>query len=302
MAIADLRAALAAKTKTFEQPVQKARTDDLASYPFWNTPVGAHSTIRFLPDADTTNSLFWVPKFTTTLTFDGIVGGEFETSDEVGVKLTTMKTWDKKCPITEGIRKYWKGSEAEQAIARKYYPKAAYLYQGFVVHDGVNEAETPENPIRRFMISPQIHKIIEAALMDDQIEDMPTDYDNGLDFRITATKQGTFNNYGSSAFARKPRSLNATERAAIDTYGLFNLKQFVGNEPTTEQVEMMAAMFADSLAGKPFDYNSYGSVYRAYRTNSNSYSGPTASVVQPSVSTQTKAEELMARVRNKVSA
>ena len=46
---------------------------------------------------------------------------------------------------------------------------------------------TPENPIRRLIIGPQIFQIIKQALMDPDMEELPTDYTGGVDFRLNKT-------------------------------------------------------------------------------------------------------------------
>jgi hypothetical protein len=51
---------------------------------------------------------------------------------------------------------------------------------------------TPENPIRRFIIGPQLFTIIKSALMDPELEELPTDAMRGLDFRISKTSKGGF--------------------------------------------------------------------------------------------------------------
>jgi hypothetical protein len=53
----------------------------------------------------------------------------------------------------------------------------------------LSEDKTPENPIRRFIIGPQIFATIKGALMDPELEEMPTDTLRGLDFRVSKTSQ-----------------------------------------------------------------------------------------------------------------
>ena len=80
----------------------------------------------------------------------------------------------------------------------------------------------PENPIRRFVIGPQIFKLLKSALMDPDMENLPTDYDAGTDFRLVKTQKGQYADYSTSNWARKERSLNESERQAIETNGLFD--------------------------------------------------------------------------------
>jgi hypothetical protein len=302
-----IRAALAERTAA-----AKANTDapankgDNASYAFWNLPTGGTSTLRFLPDGDTANDFFWAERTVSKLPFAGVVGGSYPTDEEVTVNVPSMLMFGQRCPIVEAVRPYWKDKSTED-LARAYYPKRSYIYQGFVVTDGVGEKEKPENPIRRFVINPSIHKVVNATLMDPEMEDMVTDFDKGSDFRIVKTQQGAFANYATSTFARKSRSLSDQERAAIDTHGLFNLKEFLGAEPDADGVAMIAAMVADSLAGKPFDYASYGSAYRPYGARQDAQSVPaTASLKDeapaPSTSDDTSKQnsiEILERIKER---
>ena len=48
-------------------------------------------------------------------------------------------------------------------MGRKYWKKKSYIFQGFVTQNPLNEDSTPENPIRRFIIGPQIFNIIRRS-------------------------------------------------------------------------------------------------------------------------------------------
>jgi hypothetical protein len=45
---------------------------DNAIYPHWNIDEGTSTTLRFLPDADTNNTFFWVERQMIRLTFPGV--------------------------------------------------------------------------------------------------------------------------------------------------------------------------------------------------------------------------------------
>jgi len=233
-------------------------TGDNASYPFWNTPEGQTTHIRFLPDGDTDNTFFWQERQIIKLPFSGIVG---QSDSEVTVQVPCVDMFGERCPITEAIRPWWK-DDSKKDLARVYYKKKSYLFQGFVVSSAFEETNTPENPIRRFIINSSIYEIIKNSLMNPEMEDLPTDFIGGRDFKLTKTKKGEYANYGTSSWSFKVRALNEAELGAIDTHGLFNLKDFLGARPDRDGVEMIKAMFEDSLAGRPFDSASYGSVYR----------------------------------------
>jgi hypothetical protein len=57
-------------------------------------------------------------------------------------------------------------------MGRKYWKKKSYLFQGFVRENALPDDKAPDNPIRRFVISPQIFNLIKAALMDPELENL----------------------------------------------------------------------------------------------------------------------------------
>lgn len=259
--LAEIRAKLAeSQSKNSEGPKVRPNGDG-ASYPFWNlSDNGGTSTIRFLPDGNPDNTYFWVQREVIRLPFAGVTGSDFDTTDEVFVQVPCIDMFEPRtCPIVKATRPLWK---TDENLARAYWKKKSYIFQGFVVADGLNEEDKPENPIRRFVINPSIFKIIEASLMDPEMEDLPTDYDGGVDFRIVKSRRGDYADYSTSNWSRKPRALSEDERAAIAQHGLFDLRQTLGEKPDANGVAMLEAMVKASLAGEPYDYASYGSTYR----------------------------------------
>jgi hypothetical protein len=236
---------------------------DNASYAFWNIPENTSATIRFLPDGDQNNTLFWVKREVIRLPFQGVVGGDYPTNKEVTVTVPCIDMFGMNCPIIAATRPWWKDPERED-LARKYWKKKSYIFQGFVVNSPFAEENLPENPIRRFVINPSIFTIIEKSLVDPDMEDVPTDYDAGSDFKISKGKQGEYANYGTSTWARKPRSLSEAERGAIEQYGLFDLKSFLGRIPDQDEIDAIKTMFECSIAGEPYDMEAFGKYYRPY--------------------------------------
>ena len=261
---------------------------DNASFPFWNIPFGQTATLRFLPDSDQDNVFFWRKKEVIKLPFEGVVGGDYPTNERVKVNIPCIDMFDMACPITAHIRPWWK-DDAKKELARTYYKKKSYIFQGFVVTSPLDEADkAPENPIRRFVINPSIFEIIEKSLHDPEIEDTPTDYTNGLDFRLSKTQKGDYANYQTSTWSRRSRSLDETERSAIDTHGLFKLNDYLGRIPDADEIAALTQMFHDSLNGLPFDSASYGHYYRAYKSRDEnddvSTSRPVVAAVQAAMS------------------
>lgn len=275
---------------------------DNASYPFWNIPNDSEATIRFLPDADPNNTFFWVKREVIKLPFEGVVGGEYPTNKQVTVTVPCVEMWGDTCPIISATRPWWKDPELEP-LARTYWKKKSYIFQGFVVNSPMTEENAPENPIRRFVINPSIYEIIEKSLINPEMEDMPTDFIGGRDFKITKTKKGEYANYSTSSWSFRTRSLDDSERGAIEQYKLWNLSDYQGRRPDAEELEAIKEMFQDSVDGKPFDADRFGKYYRAYAgrgsddvtaaqpVRSTPASTPAAT---PSVTTSTPAREEVA--------
>ncbi len=236
---------------------------DNALYPHWNTPENETSTIRFLADDDPTNDFFWRERQMINLTFSGVKGQD--EGKPVTVKVPCIEMWDgQKCPVHQEIRPWFKDPSMEE-MARKYWKKRSYLYQGLVVNSAFTEDETPENPVRRFVISAQIHNLIKSALMDPDFGDhMPTDYDMGVDFRVTKTKKGQYADYTTSTWARKERSLDQAERDAIAEYGHYNLNDFMPKKPSEEELQVIFDMFESSVDGELYDPERFADFYRPW--------------------------------------
>jgi hypothetical protein len=237
-------------------------TGDKASYPFWNIPEKQTATVRFLPDRDDNNPWFWVERQTIRLPFSGIVGGERETTEPQHVTVPCIDMFvPNSCPITAAIRPLWKSDEK---LARMYWKKRTYIAQGFVVSSPFDEPEPPENPIRRFNLGSSLLEKLKAGLIDPEMESIPTDYINGTDFKIKKTRKSDFNNYDTSEWSRRTRPLSESEHIAIERFGLFNLRDFIGNQPDAESIEVIKAMFHASINGEPFDMAQWGAYYKPY--------------------------------------
>jgi hypothetical protein len=136
---------------------------DNAIYPFWNMKEGESSTMRFLPDGDADNTFFWKERLLIKLPFAGVKG---ETdSRPVQVQIPCMEMYGETCNILNEVRGWFKDPSLEE-MGRRYWKKRSYLFQGFVTDDPLKEESVPENPIRRFIIGPQIFQIIKQSLMD----------------------------------------------------------------------------------------------------------------------------------------
>ena len=234
---------------------------DNAIFPHWNIPEGSSATLRFLPDADENNTFFWKERQMIRLEFPGVKGGDEHKS--VTVQVPCVEMWGDSCPIHAEIRPWFKDPSMED-VARKYWKKRSYIFQGFVTQSELQEDTTPDNPIRRFVISPQIFKIISQALMDPDFPEIPTDYEMGTDFRVMKSTKGQYADYSTSNWARRERSLNQEERDAVQKHGLFNLNDFLPKKPTQEEVGIIFEMFEASVDGQLYDVERFGNYYRPY--------------------------------------
>jgi len=190
------------------------------------------------------------------------VKGESE-SKPVTVQIPCVEMYGDTCPILSEVRGWFKDPALED-MGRKYWKKRSYIFQGFVVEDGLGEKaeDQPENPIRRFIIGPQIFQSIRAALVDPELEDLPTDYVHGLDYRMKKTSKGGYADYSTSSWARRERPLSDAENAAIQANGLYNLSDFLPKKPGEVELKVMKEMFEASVDGEPYDMDRWGQYFK----------------------------------------
>ena len=232
---------------------------DNSIYPFWNMKEGESSTLRFLPDGNADNTFFWQERLVIKLPFAGVKGQT--DSRPVQVQIPCMEMYGETCNILNEVRGWFKDPSLED-MGRKYWKKRSYIFQGFVTDNPLADDEAPDNPIRRFIIGPQIFQIIKQALMDPDMEELPTDYTAGVDFRLNKTSKGGYADYGTSNWARRERPLSDAEMAAIDTYGLFDLNDFLPKKPDETAVKVMQEMFEASVDGEAYDADRWSNYFR----------------------------------------
>lgn len=283
--LAEIRAKLAATENRGNNKSQSG--GDNAIYPHWNIAEGSTARLRFLPDGNTKNSFFWAERAMIRLPFAGVKGQA--DSKPVVVQVPCMEMYGAACPVLAEVRPWFKDPSLEE-MGRKYWKKKSYVFQGFVRENALSDDKVPANPIRRFTISPQIFNIIKAALMDPEMEELPTDLQRGLDFQIVKTSKGGYADYSTSKWSRKESALTAEEQAAIDEHGLFNLSDFLPKQPTEVELKVIKEMFEASVDGQPYDPDRWGNYYKPYGLDTpnaapkadESTPAPTASAPAPS--------------------
>lgn len=237
------------------------RVGDNSIYAFWNLKEGSESVLRFLPDADPDNTFFWVERAMIKLPFAGIKGETDNKQVQVQVPCVEMYNDGSVCPILSEVRGWFKDKSLEE-MGRKYWKKRSYIFQGFVVEDGLKEEQRPENPVRRFIIGPQIFQLIRGALLDPDMDNLPTDILHGVDFRMKKGTKGGYADYSTSSWARRERPLNDVEQEALKAHGLFNLKDFLPKKPTDVELRVMKEMFEASVDGEPYDMERWGQYFK----------------------------------------
>jgi len=239
---------------------------------------GKEAVVRFLPDGNNKNTFFWVERAMIRLPFAGIKG-EME-SKQVMVQVPCVEMWGDACPILAEVRTWFKDKSLED-MGRKYWKKRSYIFQGFVRENALSDDTTPENPIRRFIIGPQLFTLIKGALMDPELEELPTDLMRGLDFRIAKTSKGGYADYNTSKWARKESALTEAEQDAIAKHGLFDLATFLPKKPTDVELKVIKEMFEASVDGKPYDTERWGQYFRPAGVAAPAGSAPAVSESAP---------------------
>lgn len=309
--LAEIRAKLMAESQK-KGGGSRTGGGDNASFPHWRAPDDTTTLVRFLPDGDSSNTYFWRERAVIKMPFTGIAG---ETNNKkVVVEVPCLEMYGEKevCPLLQEARGFYKLEKIEAAkgnleaakeynkLGSRYWKKRTYLMQGFVVDTKLIEDQVPENPIRRFTISPQFFPLIPKALLDPEIPNLVTDYVNGLDFKIVKTTKpgGAFSDYNTSGWARRERALGEAELAAINQYGLFSLKDFLPKRPGEVEMKIALEMLEASIAGEAFDMSRWGDYFKPRETKFSSNADgeeeydatPLASVTRTAPVVEAKAE------------
>ena len=292
MTLSEIRAKLQANENRGKSGDSQGQGDN-AIYAHWNIPENTTARVRFLPDGNAQNSFFWVERAMINLEFAGVKGQV--DSKKVTVKVPCVEMYGQACPVLAEVRTWFKDPNLEE-MGRKYWKKRSYLFQGFVRDNPLGDDKTPENPIRRFVISPQIFNLVKNALLDPEMENLPTDYQAGLDFNVKKTSKGGYADYNTSTWSRKESALTADEAAAIEQHGLHNLADFLPKQPNDVELKVIKEMFEASVDGQPYDAEKWGAYYKPYGlkveggTKSDDTPAPAARVPAPVVTPAPVAE------------
>jgi hypothetical protein len=174
-----------------------------------------------------------------------------------------MEMYEEECPVLQVVRTWMKDPTLED-MARRYWKKRSYFYQGFVRESPFRESDAPANPIRQFTIGPQIHNLIRNMLLHKDLLESPCDYERGMDFTIKKTEKNGYGNYDQSYWAFKESPLIAAEQDAIKSYGLVDLKSRLPQKPNVEKVKIIYEMFEASIDGEFYDPERWAQYFAPY--------------------------------------
>ena len=250
---------------------------------FGDLKPGDEIRIRFIEDADPTNSFFWRERHTRTLRFNSLLlpNGETmikdtfvslpafnlksnETSmDDLPAEYLYKSTED---VIQQKIKGLWiDGDKTSQALYNKFGKKVTYLFQGFIHTPGY------EQKLYRFLINKDLFNLIKTFMNDSEIEDVPCSVQNGRDFILKVSEKNAVINGSNvkvkdyvtqSKWSSRITPLTQEEIRYIGDHGAFDLKKFLPKKPSPEQEEIMLAMYNASYDGLPYDIKNWASTFR----------------------------------------
>lgn len=254
--LAEIRAKLKAQQ---DKQGGNQKNSDTILFAHWNIQEGETASVRFLPDADKSNDFFWVERLQIKLPFAGVKG---KSDKPVVVTVPCVEMWGEQCPILAEVRTWFKDKALED-MGRKYWKKRSYILQGFV-RENPNKDDVTENPIRKFLLTPELFKLVREGIMNPEIEEIPTHFDQGLDFRIKKGTKGGFADYSTSNWARRESALTSEEHDAIEKHGLFDLKTFLPKKPSDIDLQVMKEMFEASVNGEQYDLERWGQYFKPF--------------------------------------
>jgi hypothetical protein len=265
MSLERMRKLLVAKNPELATLAFKPRADT-SIYRHWEMALNTTAIVRFLPDGNSDNPFFWVERDMIKLPFAGIKGKP--EIKHIQVMVPCMEMYKEECPVLQEVRIWMKDSTLEE-MARHYWKRRSYFYQGFVHESPFHESDVPQNPIRQFIIGPQIHSLVLNMLMHRDLLESPCDIERGMDFTIKKTDKNGYANYDQSYWAFKESALGNTQREAVDKFGLKNLGSRLPPKPNAEAVKVIREMFEDSVDGEMYDEERWGNYYSPLKPSLN---------------------------------
>jgi hypothetical protein len=162
--------------------------------------------------------------------------------------------YDEDCPICNVSSGFYKREGEDSENGKAYWRKRQYLTQAIIVEDPLpadpTTGETNVGKLKCLSLGYQLFNIVREAIeTEGELESVPFNFEDGIDFIIKKSKQGKWSTYAmGSRFARKQRPLTDAEIAEAEA-NMIDLSTLLPKKPELEYVEsQLAASLNDSAA------------------------------------------------------
>lgn len=264
----------------------------------WQAPMPSDSTVRMLPHSDPDAVFAWETIYRIKLPFDGGQTGtaEYDTDQPGTVSIVSPVTFGLRCPITEGIRPWWK---TDKDSARKYYRKEERVLN-VLLRAAPWMTEQPANPVMVLSLTKSLFSIVDQHLLDPEVDNLPWDTEHGRDFVIRRRSQGEYPNYAQSGFTMKEKALGDADLAAISVNGTHDLRAERGPEPTADILNALQELFEDSVNARPFDAERFGPLGFKFFKNGGFNTAASQTVAPAANANTTSVSAIQAKLRSRV--
>ena len=250
-------------------------------FPFSSLKVGDSIRIRFIDDGEQ-NDVFWRERRARAIPFnsvrqaDGTIVNNKCWVDVPAFNLKYNEILMSNLPenylykseddvINARIKSFWDMGDEGKALYSKYGRKKTYIFQGFV-----RSGDFDKNKLYRFVFTEELLTLIKSFLTNNEIEVVPTDIHNGLDFILNVTskianingKPQEVKDYSTSTWSRKNSPLTEEELEALNVTHPYILKDFIFARPDAEKEKVMLEMFDASMNNEPYDVVKWGHVFK----------------------------------------
>lgn len=205
-------------------------------YPFYKMGYDETVTFRFLPDLDEDNPLTFIVE---NKYHELMINGKKK-------RIACLKMYGEACPCCEHSQQHYNAGDIQ--MGKTFWRKIDYIAQGIIVSTPFEYPIKPdENPVRLISLGPKIYKKLENSIVKGDLDNPPTDMENGYDYRIVKTKQGEYPDYSNSEFVRKSSAISEDILGKIE---LYDLKKYRYAKIERDQIETMIEAF---MTGKSYE-------------------------------------------------
>lgn len=238
--------ALEALKKRFQEQKEQSKTGGTKFnndyYPFWQMNTDETAVVRILPIKNQ-EAMPFLEKDHHKISIDG---------KDQNIPCAAM--YGETCPLCELSRKFYKIAKSEKDPEKKadaekkgkyYYRSRSFLASAYVKKDPLPpNSETNENFEGKTAVvqfGNQLYKKFDASLetlvKNEEIDDVPWDLTNGLDFNIVKKMGSTWAEWDlSSDFARRTSSL---PQDFVDNFEPVDLRKFLPENFGEDKIQRM---------------------------------------------------------------